>query len=113
VITPLDYSKLKEYLLNCNDSTMLYKIIYEIRYRLTHSHKGPQRNYVLYSYIKNDVLGIDSKQNSIIDKFLNLGYAQAAEECSAFINLLAGMNVSAQYLIKSLVNILLKEVNCL
>ena len=66
----LDIEKIKELLLVCDDPSMLYRIIYELKARISHAHRGFKRKYVIISYIVNDILGIGSQNNEMHSKFM-------------------------------------------
>jgi LisH domain-containing protein ARMC9 len=64
--TPLNYLKIREFLMTSTDHLKICSLLQAIRWRITRAKHGVPRKHVLYSYTQNDILGCKENKSAIV-----------------------------------------------
>jgi hypothetical protein len=117
---PLDYSTVKEFLLNSDETVKVCATLQAFRWRLTKTRRKRTLKQVIYTYMHYDLLDCNDKlnaksQSKIIDKLLTKGDRRVLEYTMTFINALGNECLGRSYLlqkgdlVETLVKILKEE----
>ncbi|XP_038673122.1 lisH domain-containing protein ARMC9 isoform X1 [Scyliorhinus canicula] len=101
LLPSLDYEKLKNDLIYGNDRLKAL-LLQALRWRLTQSHPGEQRDTVLQAYISNDLLECHKSQRSLIN-LLNSKSEIVRQYTARLINGFASLSLGRTYLTQSTV----------
>jgi hypothetical protein len=71
ILPELQFSKIKEALIESKNSLKVCSILQALRWRITRTPHGPQRRAVLQSFVDNDLLKCASAEGSIISNLLS------------------------------------------
>ncbi|XP_052542846.1 lisH domain-containing protein ARMC9 isoform X2 [Tympanuchus pallidicinctus] len=97
LLPSLDYEKLKKDLLAGNDRLKAF-LLQALRWRLTTSHPGEQRDTVLQAYISNDLLDCHSKCQRSVLKLLQSKSEVVRQYMARLINAIASLAEGRLYL---------------
>ncbi|XP_071422522.1 lisH domain-containing protein ARMC9 isoform X2 [Pithys albifrons albifrons] len=97
LLPSLDYEKLKKDLLTGNDRLKAF-LLQALRWRLTTSYPGEQRDTVLQAYISNDLLDCHSNCQRSVLKLLNSKSEVVRQYMARLINALASLAEGRVYL---------------
>ncbi|XP_015727255.1 lisH domain-containing protein ARMC9 isoform X4 [Coturnix japonica] len=97
LLPSLDYEKLKKDLLTGNDRLKAF-LLQALRWRLTTSHPGEQRDTVLQAYISNDLLDCHSKCQRGVLKLLQSKSEVVRQYMARLINAFASLAEGRLYL---------------
>ncbi|XP_050163803.1 lisH domain-containing protein ARMC9 isoform X1 [Myiozetetes cayanensis] len=90
LLPSLDYEKLKKDLITGNDRLKAF-LLQALRWRLTTSYPGEQRDTVLQAYISNDLLGCHSNCQRSVLKLLNSKSEVVRQYMARLINAFASL----------------------
>ncbi|NXE86416.1 ARMC9 protein, partial [Menura novaehollandiae] len=97
LLPSLDYEKLKKDLITGNDRLKAF-LLQALRWRLTTSHPGEQRDTVLQAYISNDLLDCHSNCQGSILKLLHSKSEVVRQYMARLINAFASLTEGRVYL---------------
>jgi len=96
---PLDYDKIKRFLIESEDELKICATLQALRWRISKTHTNFQRNEVLHTYWFYDILGILNEDQSLLMNLLNKSRRILAYTVF-LINTMASVPVGRNYLIK-------------
>ncbi|XP_060690101.1 lisH domain-containing protein ARMC9 isoform X2 [Hemiscyllium ocellatum] len=102
LLPSLDYEKLKNDLVHGNDRLKAL-LLQALRWRLTQSHPGEQRDTVLQAYISNDLLECHNKSQKSLINLLNSKSEIVRQYTARLINGFASLSHGRAYLAQSTV----------
>ncbi|XP_078063544.1 lisH domain-containing protein ARMC9 isoform X5 [Mustelus asterias] len=102
LLPSLDYEKLKNDLIYGNDRLKAL-LLQALRWRLTQSHPGEQRDTVLQAYISNDLLECHNKSQRSLINLLNSKSEIVRQYTARLINGFASLSLGRTYLAQSTV----------
>ncbi|XP_071668814.1 lisH domain-containing protein ARMC9 isoform X6 [Patagioenas fasciata] len=97
LLPSLDYEKLKKDLITGNDRLKAF-LLQALRWRLTTSHPGEQRDTVLQAYINNDLLDCHSNSQRSVLKLLHSKSEVVRQYMARLINAFASLAEGRVYL---------------
>ncbi|NXU85321.1 ARMC9 protein, partial [Xiphorhynchus elegans] len=97
LLPSLDYEKLKKDLITGNDRLKAF-LLQALRWRLTTSYPGEQRDTVLQAYISNDLLGCHNNCQRSVLKLLNSKSEVVRQYMARLINAFASLAEGRVYL---------------
>ncbi|OPJ85574.1 lisH domain-containing protein ARMC9 isoform A [Patagioenas fasciata monilis] len=97
LLPSLDYEKLKKDLITGNDRLKAF-LLQALRWRLTTSHPGEQRDTVLQAYISNDLLDCHSNSQRSVLKLLHSKSEVVRQYMARLINAFASLAEGRVYL---------------
>ncbi|XP_021136186.2 lisH domain-containing protein ARMC9 isoform X1 [Columba livia] len=97
LLPSLDYEKLKKDLITGNDRLKAF-LLQALRWRLTTSHPGEQRDTVLQAYISNDLLDCHSNSQRTVLKLLHSKSEVVRQYMARLINAFASLAEGRVYL---------------
>uniref|UniRef100_UPI00398EFF81 lisH domain-containing protein ARMC9 isoform X2 n=1 Tax=Pristiophorus japonicus TaxID=55135 RepID=UPI00398EFF81 len=102
LLPSLDYEKLKNDL-TCENDRLKALLLQALRWRLTQSHPGEQRDTVLQAYISNDLLECHNKNQRSLINLLNSKSEIVRQYTARLINGFASLSHGRTYLAQSTV----------
>lgn len=98
-LAPLDYDRIKKYLLEGKDELKICSTLQALRWRISKARSYSRRTEVLHTYMHYDILGILDSDASLLIHLLNVSRKVLAYTVF-LINVMAGEPIGRNYLIK-------------
>ena len=96
---PLDFDKIKDFLLNAKDETQVCATLQALRWRVTKAPHRSAKREILHSYVHYDILGCAGKGAPVLQPLLD-GSPRTRVYATNLVNALASECVGRSYLLQ-------------